>query len=152
MAAAASLRPHALLADTVVEDHTAVAMVASLIPIPLAEFAAISAVHMKMVEQLAGLYKVEFKPHLAKSFIASLLTAYVSTATGTFAASSLSKLIPGLGSAVSVVTMPPIAGALTYAMGRVFIRHFEAGGTLQTMDEPAAQASFLLEVKQGNRR
>lgn len=125
-----------------------VAMMASLIPIPLAEFGSISAVPIKMVEHLAKLYKVQFQEHLAKAFIASLLTTYVSTVVGTFAFGRLSKLVPGLGAMVGVVTLASLAGALTYAMGRVFLWHFEAGGTFSSLDEPNAQAAFRREMKQ----
>jgi len=142
-----SSRPHAILADTIVEDHTAVAMVASLIPIPLAEFAAIGAVHFKMVEKLAELYRIEFKPHQAKTIIASLVSSYVSTSAGSLAVKSLAKLVPGLGSMVSALTMPAVAGALTYAMGKVFVWHFESGGTLLNLDPSVAQAGFLREVE-----
>lgn len=147
MATVGSSHHRAAKADTIIEDHTTVAMLASLIPIPLAEFVALSAVHIKMVEQLASLYKVEFKAHLAEAFIASLLTAYVSTVAGIFAVGRLSKLVPGLGAMVGVVALAPLAGALTYAMGRVFVWHFESGGTLSSLDEPNAQATFRREME-----
>lgn len=148
MAIVGSFRCRAAEADTIVEDHTTVAMLASLIAIPLAEFAALSAVHVKMVEQLARLYKVDFKAHLAKTFIASLLTSYVSTVAGTFAAGRLAKLVPGLSGIVGVVTLAPLAGALTYGLGQAFIWHFESGGTLSALDEPNTQAALRREMKQ----
>lgn len=138
---------HTAAAHQIVGDHVALAMLASLIPVPLAEFAAVSAVHLTMVEHLAEVYSVDYKPHLARAIIASLLTAYTSTALGTLAVGSLAKLVPGLGSMISVVTLPSIAGTLTYAMGTVFTRHFQSGGTFLTFDSLAAQAGFLREVK-----
>ena len=33
-----------------------------------------------------------------------------------------------------MVTMPVIAGASTYALGKVFKKHFEAGGTFLSFD------------------
>jgi uncharacterized protein (DUF697 family) len=144
--ATSTLAPPAA-ATQIVSDHVALAMLASLIPVPMTEFAAVSAVHLTMVEHLAEVYKVDFKPHHARAIIASLLTAYTSTVLGRLALGSLAKLVPGLGSVVSLVTLPSIAGALTYAMGQVFIRHFESGGTFLTLNSFATQAHFLREVE-----
>jgi uncharacterized protein (DUF697 family) len=146
MSTLTSHRHIAALADTIVEDHTAVAMAASLVPIPLVEFAVVSAVHLKMVERLANLYQVDFPPERAKTIVASLITAYFSTYLGLIAVNRISKFVPGLGSLVSTVTMPAVAGTVTFAMGRVFVRHFKSGGTIPNLDLDVARTDFLQEV------
>lgn len=135
-----------IMADTIVEDHTAVAMAVSLIPIPLAEFAALTAVHLKMVEKLAELYRVEFSPHRAKTIIASLVTGYFSTCLGLLAVNRLAKLLPGLGTVVNLATLPAVAGTVTFAMGKMFVLHFESGGALSDLDPKVAQAAFARQV------
>ena len=45
-----------------------------------------------------------------------------------FAVGSLLKALPLVGQTLSVLTSPIIAGAMTYALGQVFNRHFASGG------------------------
>ncbi|QLQ31416.1 MAG: hypothetical protein HZT40_07180 [Candidatus Thiothrix singaporensis] len=44
------------------------------------------------------------------------------------------KSLPGVGSIVGGAGVSVTAGGLTYATGKVFTRHFAAGGTLQDFD------------------
>jgi hypothetical protein len=37
------------------------------------------------------------------------------------------KLVPGWGSAIGAVSLSAIGAAASYAIGKVFVRHFEAG-------------------------
>ena len=38
--------------------------------------------------------------------------------------------IPGIGWMAGMISLPVVAGASTYAVGRVFQRHFEGGGSV----------------------
>jgi hypothetical protein len=44
------------------------------------------------------------------------------------------KLIPGVGSVLGGVTLAVLSGASTYALGEVFKKHFETGGTFLDFD------------------
>ncbi|HWL15405.1 MAG TPA: hypothetical protein VNR00_07365, partial [Opitutus sp.] len=65
------------------------------------------------------------------------------------AAAALAKTIPGFGSVVGIVTLPVVAGAITYAVGKVFVQHLESGGTFLSFKVPDVQAGFLREVEKG---
>jgi uncharacterized protein (DUF697 family) len=102
---------------------------AGLIPIPLVDLAAISLVEIKMIHSLARLYGVPFQRGAAKSIIGALIGGggtYVLAAP----AASVVKMVPIVGSIAGMITEPAIAAAATYALGKVFIQHFESGGTL----------------------
>jgi uncharacterized protein (DUF697 family) len=102
---------------------------AGLIPVPLLDLAAISLVELKMIHSLANLYGVPFSRGAAKSIIGALIGGggtYVLAAP----VASVVKMVPFVGSLVGMVTEPAIAAAATYALGKVFIQHFESGGTL----------------------
>lgn len=45
--------------------------------------------------------------------------------------------------------MTALAGAVTYATGQVFIRHFEAGGTFQNFESKHWQAFFKQQLEEG---
>ena len=45
--------------------------------------------------------------------------------------------------------MPAAAGASTYAVGQVFIQHFESGGTFLDFDPDKVKAYFAEQVEKG---
>jgi uncharacterized protein (DUF697 family) len=147
MTAAPSVSSRATAAAVIVQEHAALAMVSSLVPVPFVEFAAVSAIHLNMMEALTREFGVEFRPEKAKALITAILTGCTSRYLGTFLAGNLAKLFPGLGSVIAVITLPSVAGSLTYALGRIFVRHLELGGSLLDFDLDRARAGFLQEVE-----
>ena len=118
------------------------AVVAGTIPSPAFDVAAISAVQLGLLHSLSKIYNVPFKKELGKSSVASLLGGMGATsiATGTFG--SFVKMIPFVGPLVGFITLPVMAGAFTYAVGKIFVQHFEAGGTFLTFDAKKVQGYF----------
>jgi Mrp family chromosome partitioning ATPase len=47
------------------------------------------------------------------------------------------RVLPGVGTILSSATMPILGGTSTYALGLIFVRHFEAGGSLQDFKRSA---------------
>jgi len=47
--------------------------------------------------------------------------------------------------------MPLFTGASTYAIGNLFIRHFESGGTLLNMDPQKMREHFKEEFENGKK-
>jgi hypothetical protein len=58
-------------------------------------------------------------------------------AWGTFG--MMIKSLPGIGSLIGSVRMPVFFGAAICAVGMVFIRHFESGGTFLDLDPSKAK-------------
>ena len=119
---------------------------AGLAPFPLLDLAAITAVQLRMVKQLADLYGVPFKKDLAKTLIA---TAIGSSASVMIAAplASLVKVVPFVGTFIGTFATPAAGAATTFALGKVFIQHFEAGGTLLDLDPEALRQHFYDEYR-----
>lgn len=118
---------------------------AGILPLPLFDMLAVTAIQVKLIKQLSDLYGVTFREDLAKKLVASLLTGVVGVGLGIGLAASLSKMIPVIGTVLGAVTLPVIAGAATHATGKVFIMHFESGGTLLDFDVKAMRAHFKAE-------
>jgi len=144
----AARNSHAAAAAAIVKDHAGLAMLSSLVPVPFFEFAAVSVVHLNMIEDLTREYRVDFGRERAQAIIAAVLSGYASRFLGSFLAGSLAKLVPGLGSAIALVTLPSVAASLTYALGYVFIQHFEQGGSLFDIDCGRARVGFWQNVEQ----
>jgi uncharacterized protein (DUF697 family) len=102
---------------------------AGLIPLPLLDLAAIMGVQLKMIHSISQLYGVPFARDAAKSIIGALVGGGSSTALAVPAASAL-KFVPIVGQIAGTLTEPALAAATTYALGKVFIQHYETGGNL----------------------
>ncbi len=123
-------------AEKTIRKYMYISMGAGLIPIPVVDMAALLGLQLRMVAVLAHQYKLEFKKDQGKAFIASLVGSSVPAAGGP-ALGSLIKRIPVIGQTVGVLAMPVLAGASTYAVGKVFAQHFESGGTFLTFNPKA---------------
>jgi uncharacterized protein (DUF697 family) len=136
---------HVEEAEAIVKKYMNWSFVGGLIPIPLADVAAVSGVQMKMLYDLAKLYDVPFKAHAAQSAVGSLLGALVPSLATSGAFSAGLKFIPVIGTTLGVITMPALSLASTYALGRVFTTHFETGGTLLDFDPAKVREHFRAE-------
>jgi hypothetical protein len=59
------------------------------------------------------------------------------------------KAIPGIGSFLGGVSMAVLSGASTYAIGQVFIRHFESGGDLFNFDSERFKNFYKEQFEKG---
>ena len=119
---------------------------AGLVPIPCFDMLAVVAVQLRMLKRLCTLYGLNYSEQRAKSVVTSLVA-------GTYAgliAGSMIRIIPIVG-LVSLAAIPAASGALTYAVGRVFIQHFECGGTLLDFDPAKVRKYFAEQYKEGRK-
>ncbi|MDQ2105880.1 YcjF family protein [Azospirillum isscasi] len=119
---------------------------AGLIPVPLLDVAGVAGVQLKLVNDLSKLYGVPFAKDRAKALVATLLGGAVPSAltSGVF---SLVKAVPIVGPLTGIALMPALSAAATLALGKVFIQHFETGGTLLDFDPEKTRAYFLDELE-----
>ena len=113
-------------AEKMVENHMYWSAGGGIIPVPLLDIAAVTAVQVNMIRQLCDLYGQEFDEGQVKA----LVTALVGTSFAKLGASAI-KAIPLIGSLLGSVSMAIVSGATTYAVGHVFVKHFEKGGSLE---------------------
>ena len=131
-------------ADDIIRNHLAFAASAALLPIPIADFAAVSAVQLNMLRQLASLYRVNFVDVLGRNIIAALAGGGIARV-----GASLIKAIPGVGTMIGEFTMPALSAASTYALGQVVASHFNKGGTFEDFDLKSAKQKYNEEIKNG---
>ena len=112
---------------------------------PLLDIVAVTGVNLRMVARLAAHYQQPFSNSRGKAIIWSLLGGLGPYAAGLGLGGTLAKSMPGAGVALGVVTMSATAAAATHAMGRLFIQHFDAGGTLFDMDPMALRDHYRQE-------
>ena len=135
-------------ANKVVRNYALGSIVPSLVPVPMLDLAAVTAIQLKMLHSLAEIYKQPFKQEFGRSAIAALTGGTVALSTARVVSSAI-KAIPVVGSIVGAATMPVINGGTTYAVGQVFIQHFESGGTFLTFDASKVREYFEAQFKEG---
>ena len=135
-------------AQELVKKSMYVSMAAGLVPVPVFDFLAITGIQIEMLRRLSHLYGVTFMEGKVKNLVAALIGgSFPSSFAPVFA--GLSKMIPVVGTTIGAVTLPLIAGASTYAIGKVFIQHFESGGTFLTFDPKSVRAYYAEQLKEG---
>lgn len=121
-----------------------------LIPVPLIDAAALTALQLQLLSRLAKIYKVDFSSQRARAAIASLLGGAGSTLASLGTRRLLLKLVaPVPGWIVGTTSMSLLAGASTFALGRVFIMHFESGGTFLTFDPDRVRKFYTESLAHG---
>jgi uncharacterized protein (DUF697 family) len=134
--------------NKVIRNHMLVSMGVGLIPIPIADMVGITAVQLNMLRKLAKIHEVPFTQHKVKSILTALVGGGGSlTVAEGFA--SLVKFVPVVGTTVGAVSMPITAGAITYAVGKVFLQHFASGGTFLTFDPEKVREYYSEMFKEG---
>lgn len=115
--------------EAIIADHTSYAMASALIPIPMVDVAAVTLVQLDMVRALAEAYEVDYDRTKTRAVILSLTGA----AAARLGASAL-KVIPGFGTIAGAATQVVLSGATTFAVGQIFMNHFENRGTLENFE------------------
>ena len=135
-------------ANSLIKNYVIAATGLGFLPMPLVDLASFMALQIKLVHGLAKHYDVPFKENIGKSLITSLLSGATGI-IGVMGLGSLAKAIPGLGTLAGGASVGITAGSLTYAVGQVFARHFESGGTLLDFDPKKMRDLFKHKVKEG---
>lgn len=119
---------------------------AGLAPIPCFDLVAVTVLQSRMLKKLCILYGLNYSGERAKSLVAALVGGiYAGLIAG-----SMARFIPFVG-LVSLAAIPAASGALTYAVGRVFIQHFESGGTFLDFDPAKVRKYFAEQYEQARR-
>ena len=113
-----------VIAARIVESHGTYAALSGLAPLPAVNIAGVAAMVMRMLKQLSRLYQVRFERDRTQSLIIAILGGAAPTGLGLATISTIGLVAPApafVGLAVSALT----AGAMTRAIGQVFIESFE---------------------------
>ncbi|MBM3874686.1 MAG: DUF697 domain-containing protein [Verrucomicrobia bacterium] len=136
-------------ADSIIRQHVLLAAGAGLIPVPIADMAAITGIQLKMLSDLAASYDVPFSRHRVESILSSLIGGLASREIAKIGLSGMLKIIPVFGSVLGAASMPMAAAALTYAVGSSFKEHFAAGGNLENVNLARVRTGFRQKLETG---
>ncbi len=138
-------------AEKIVERHALYSTSGLLVPLPFVDLAAATASNTLMLGKLAELYGAKAEDGRARRLVASLvggiapLGLTAAAGAGALGVAGLFGLGTGAARFLPVLGAPLlayVAFVTTRTLGRVFIEHFEAGGTLLDFDPELHQARF----------
>lgn len=135
-----------MLATEAIKKYSLYSAGAGLIPMPLVDFAAITAIQLTMLRRVSAIYEIPFDTDRARSIVAALIGGLAGTNLGYGLGRNLLKAVPVFGPVLGGFSVSAMGGAVTWAVGRVFMQHFASGGTLLDFDPDAMRQHFKSEV------
>ena len=137
------------IAEKMIGQHVYISLGVGFIPLPFVDFIGVTGIQLNLMRKLSELYSVPFSKDIVKNIIGALIGGSFPASAGPLIISSVSKTIPVLGHTVGAVCAATVFGASTYAVGKVFARHFAEGGTFLTFDPEKAKAFYEEMFKEG---
>ncbi|MBF0120199.1 MAG: DUF697 domain-containing protein [Desulfobacterales bacterium] len=134
--------------DAIIKNHVLASMGMGLIPIPITDLLGVLGIQLNLLRKLANVYNIGFSKDKGKNILASLVGSSFSVSFGN-ALGSLMKLIPVVGQTIGVIASPLTFGATTYAVAKVFIQHFESGGTFLTFNPEKVREYYQKMLNEG---
>jgi uncharacterized protein (DUF697 family) len=140
---------HRAAAETVVDKYVPWSMGVGFVPVPLFVAAGLTGIQLKMLADVSKVYGVPFSENSARAALLSLIGGIASPALAFGGLGGLVAAVPILGPFLLPATLPLLAGAATFAVGRTFIQHFESGGTYLNFDPAGAKQLFAERFAEG---
>jgi uncharacterized protein (DUF697 family) len=136
--------PESKSSDDIIKTHVIYAMTAGAIPVPVADFVAVSAIQYDLIQKVAEFHSVDYDSNRGKTLATS-----IAGASATRLGSSIVKALPGVGTLLGIASQVVISGATTYALGRLFDSHFANKGTLDNLNTDLVRAKYREYVEKG---
>jgi uncharacterized protein (DUF697 family) len=132
-------------ADASITKHVALAVGTGFIPFPVFDIVATTGVQTDLLFQLFRIYGYTVSKEKVRNIVTVLIGASVPTLAARFVASGL-KLVPVVGTGLGFFTSPSLAGASTYAVGKVVQEHLAGGGSPLDIQLERAKVKVKQEI------
>lgn len=138
-----------LTADNLIKDYVIGSVAASIVPVAFFDIAAVVAIQLRMIQKLSQLYGKPFSERMGRKVIYALAGGVLGYGAGYVVAASATKMIPGIGWMVGMVSLPVVAGGSTFAVGRSIVKHYEEGGTLLDFNASKMRSFYKEQFEKG---
>ncbi len=138
--------------NRLVKIHCVLSAAMGAVPMPPAAMGLILANNLTMVYKLSSIYGVKFRKDIGKAVISSFLAGCGTVSISGRLIWGLSTAIPVAAPVIGIVTTPLFGAAATYAVGQLFIQHFESGGTFLTFDPELVKGHYAELFAEGEEK
>ena len=128
----------------IVYRYMAVSAGAALIPVPGIDTAVLAGVHIALIKSLCDHYSVSFSEHTARNVLIAIVASVLPGTLGSLAGRKILGWLPASTRVLGWAVISASSAAFSYAIGRLFIHHFETGGTLLSFDAKTLHNVFRL--------
>lgn len=119
-----------------------------LAPVPVLDLAAFLALQIHMTKQLSDVFEVPYRENWGKNIVFSLVGSILPVGLAGSLAYAL-KQVPVIGATTSAISMSVLAGACTYALGKVLTSHLASGGSFLTLRAESLKEAFKKHFAEG---
>ena len=137
-----STDPRHAAAMAIVRRYVLISAGAGLITVPVLDVTALAGIHIALIKAICEHYNHEFSEHTARNILIALAASVVPGVFGSMLGRRALRALPFITPVLGLATMSASSAFVSYGLGVVFIRHFEAGGTLDTFDVDALHRLF----------
>ncbi len=134
--------------QSIINTYTAWAGGAGLLMgVPVVSGAAITAIQIRMIDQLAERYGQNFTENEARNTLLAITGGLITPIFAGAPVAAIASMIPVIGPLAGLLAGPVLAAASTRIVGRLFVEHFEKGGKLSDLDVAKARKDFEAGLK-----
>jgi uncharacterized protein (DUF697 family) len=126
--------PRRIAAMQIVYRYMTISAGAALIPFAGVDVVALAGIHIALIKELCEHYDVDFTEHTARNVLIGVAGSILPGTVGSILGRKILGMLPVTGAVVGWALMSAGSAAFSYAIGRLFIEHFEGGGTLLSFD------------------
>jgi uncharacterized protein (DUF697 family) len=131
--------------ERIVQKWSKISLATILLPNTIVEYVVISGIQLKMLRDMSHLYGIPFKADAFKVILGSILGGGVAYFLSDVY-SGLVKNIPFVGKPIALLSEPAIAYVTTYAVGFVFLEHFERNGSFDNINLEQMKVSIKAKI------
>jgi len=139
----------ALRADSIIKKHVVAAMGAGLVPFPVVDMVGVALIEVNMITELAATYNFP----VPRALVVYKLMISVAGAVGPIFLSiyfqNALKALPLVGHAIYLGAFSLSGGISVYAVGKLFQKHFESGGTFLSSRNSVIRTFFAEKEAEG---
>jgi uncharacterized protein (DUF697 family) len=132
----------------IINTYTAWAAAGGLLMgLPVAGGAAITAIQIRMLDQLAEQFGQNYSENEARNTLYAVTGGFVTPIVGGALLVAGVSVIPVVGPIAVLLTGPALSAASTRVVGRLFVEHFQKGGQLADLDVAKAKKDYQAGLK-----
>jgi uncharacterized protein (DUF697 family) len=137
--------------EELIKNRSLLAAGMGIVPIPVFNFASVTAIQITMVQNITKLYNIEVKKSWIKNILSSVLGGVVTTGGANALVGGLAAA-PLVGVSLAALAAPALNGLTTYAIGYMFTRYFESPDGFLKTNAKALGGWFKEGFKQGREK
>jgi uncharacterized protein (DUF697 family) len=107
--------------------------------------ATLATLQTRLILNLAALYNQRLPKEAVSGVISVLIGTLAPAGASHVTTSMLVKFMPGVGSLIGAASLAAFSSAATHAVGNVFVRHFESGGSYASFSPKDVHADLKKE-------